>query len=427
MVNRSALRILVVGATGFLGERIASGLAAAGHEVLRGERDPAGRQDAIRVDFTQDELPNDWLPRLGSIDVVVNAIGILRERGRQSFAALHGRGPAALFLGCVRAGVGKVIQISALGAAPDAASAYHRSKAQADALLGTLPLRWVIVQPSLVFGAGGASATLLCGLATLPLVPLPGDGSQRVQPIHVDDLVRAVVRLAERPDWDGTRIPAVGPEPLTLRALLAGLRAQLGLRRPAFVSVPMPTVRALAQLARFRRDALLDPDTLGMLLQGNVASPGRIAEVLGTLPRPLESFVPASEARSLATAGRLIWLLPLLRGAVAILWIGSGIVSLGVYPVEASYALLERIGIAGLVAPVVLYGAAALDIVLGAAVYVVRRRRWLWRLQIAVIVVYSTIIAVALPEFWGHPFAPMLKNLPLLAALALLHELDGDG
>ena len=169
-----------------------------------------------------DELPNDWLPRLSAIDVVVNAIGILRERGRQSFAALHGRGPAALFLGCVRAGVGKVIQISALGAAPDAASAYHRSKAQADALLGTLPLRWVIVQPSLVFGAGGASATLLSGLATLPLVPLPGDGSQRVQPIHVDDLVRAVVRLAERPDWDGTRIPAVGPEPLTLRALLRG-------------------------------------------------------------------------------------------------------------------------------------------------------------------------------------------------------------
>ena len=275
------------------------------------------------------------MPRLSDIDVVVNAIGILRERGRQSFAALHGRGPAALFLGCVRAGVGKVIQISALGAAPDAASAYHRSKAQADALLGTLPLRWVIVQPSLVFGAGGASATLLCGLATLPLVPLPGDGSQRVQPIHVDDLVRAVVRLAERPDWDGTRIPAVGPEPLTLRALLAGLRAQLGLRRSAFVSVPMPTVRALAQLARFRRDALLDPDTLGMLLQGNVASPGRIAEVLGKLPRPLESFVPASEARSLAIAGRLSWLLPLLRGAVAILWIGSGIVSLGVYPVEA--------------------------------------------------------------------------------------------
>ena len=191
--------------------------------------------------------------------------------------------------------------------------------------------------------------------------------------------------------------------------------------------MPMATVRAAAQLGRFRRDALLDPDTLGMLIQGNVASAAHIAEVIGKLPRPVESFVTATEARALATAGRLSWLLPLLRGAVAILWIGSGIVSLGVYPVEASYVLLERIGIGGLFAPIVLYGAAALDIVLGVAVYVVRRRRWLWRLQIAVIAAYSTIIAIALPEFWWHPFAPMLKNLPLLAALALLHELDGDG
>jgi len=74
-----------------------------------------------------------------------------------------------------------------------------------------------------------------------------------------------------------------------------------------------------------------------------------------------------------------------------------------------------------------LYGAALLDIAFGLAVYLVRRRRWLWRLQIGVVVTYSAIIALALPEFWLHPFAPMLKNLPLLAALVLLHELDDDG
>ena len=146
-MNHKALRILVIGATGFIGERIASGLAAAGHEVLHGQRDSAGRKDAVHVDFTRDELPADWLTRLGGVDVVINVVGILRERGPQSFAAVHSRGPAALFLDCLRAGVGKVIQVSALGAEPDAASAYHRSKAQADALLATLPLRWVIVQP----------------------------------------------------------------------------------------------------------------------------------------------------------------------------------------------------------------------------------------------------------------------------------------
>jgi uncharacterized protein YbjT (DUF2867 family) len=421
------LRVLVVGATGFLGARIAAALAAAGHDVIRGQRDPAGRPDAIGVDFTRDDRADEWVPRLRGIDLVVNAVGILRERGEQSFAALHERGPAALFRGASRAGVGKIVQISALGAERGAASAYHRSKAAADALLVTLPLRWVIVQPSLVFGAGGTSATLLCRLATLPLVPLPGDGGQHVQPIHVNDLAEAVVRLAERPDWDGALIAATGPAPVELRALLGSLRVPLRLPPARFLSVPMALVAAAARLGRFRNEALLDPDTLGMLVRDNVGSPGRIAEVLGRAPRPVEAFVAPPEATSLATAGRLAWLLPLLRAAVALLWIASGVVSLGLYPVEESYLLLARAGIAGALAPLALYGAAALDLALGIAVYAVRHRRWLWRLQIGVILAYSAIIALALPEFWLHPFAPMVKNVPLLAALAVLHELDDDG
>ena len=69
-------------------------------------------------------------------------------------------------------------------------------------------------------------------------------------------------------------------------------------------------------------------------------------------------------------------------------------------------------------------GAAALDIALGVAIYLVRRRRWLWRMQIALILGYSAIIAVWLPELWLHPFGPLLKNLPMLAAILVLHELE---
>jgi hypothetical protein len=53
-----------------------------------------------------------------------------------------------------------------------------------------------------------------------------------------------------------------------------------------------------------------------------------------------------------------------------------------------------------------------------------RRRRWLWRLQIAVILVYTAIITIALPEYWLHPFGPVLKNVPLLALVVALHELE---
>ena len=61
---------------------------------------------------------------------------------------------------------------------------------------------------------------------------------------------------------------------------------------------------------------------------------------------------------------------------------------------------------------------------LGVAIFVLPRRRWLWRAQIALIAIYSVVIAWRLPEFWLHPFGPLLKNIPLVAAIILLHELD---
>jgi hypothetical protein len=73
-----------------------------------------------------------------------------------------------------------------------------------------------------------------------------------------------------------------------------------------------------------------------------------------------------------------------------------------------------------------LYGAASLDLVLGALVFVLAAdaRRWLWRTQAALIVVYSALIAWRLPGFWIHPYGPMLKNIPLLAGLVLLDTLE---
>jgi hypothetical protein len=72
-----------------------------------------------------------------------------------------------------------------------------------------------------------------------------------------------------------------------------------------------------------------------------------------------------------------------------------------------------------------LYGAALFDIGLGIATLVLARRRVLWLVQIALVLVYTAIISVRLPEFWLEPFGPVTKNVPLLAALWLLYELDG--
>jgi len=427
VVNASPRRtVLLLGATGFIGERLRAALEDAGNEVVcgvRAERTVAGCR-SIDVDYTRDSSPAAWLPRLEGVDVVVNAIGILRETGSASFEALHVDAPTALFRACVQAGVRKVIQISALGADVHAMSRYHISKKRGDDQLAALPLQWVIVQPSLVFGEGGRSSALLTRLAALPLVPLPGDGGQHVQPIHVDDLTTAIVRLIETNEHDRQRIAAVGPGPVTLRELLGALRRALGLGNPRFVTIPMALVRAAAAAGERIRGVLLDREALGMLLRGNVASPARITAALGRPPRPVESFIPPHAARAFADEARLAWLLPLLRATIGFVWIATAIVSLGVYPVADSYALLARVGLTGAAATVALYGAALVDLAFGIGVFVLRDRRWLWRAQMALIVGYSVVIAIALPEYWVHPFGPLLKNLPLFVAILVLHEFE---
>jgi hypothetical protein len=233
--------------------------------------------------------------------------------------------------------------------------------------------------------------------------------------------------LVERTGPGGT-LALVGPAPLTFRAFLLTLRAALGLPPTRTVAVPWPLLRASAWLAAPLPRSLLDRDTLAMLARGNVADAHDTAALLGQAPRPVSTFVAPAQAPALRIRARLAWLLPLLRASVALVWIDTGIVSLGLFPVEQSYALLERTGVPAALAPSMLAAAALLDLALGVLVFVLHgaQRRVLWRAQIGLMLFYSIVIAVRLPEFWLHPYGPMVKNLPLLAVLVLLDVLEPE-
>ena len=113
-----------------------------------------------------------------------------------------------------------------------------------------------------------------------------------------------------------------------------------------------------------------------------------------------------------------------LRFSIAFVWIAAGVVSLGLYPVDASLALLAPLGLSGTPAYAALYAGAALDLALGVATLVLPHRRWLWRLQAAVILAYTAIITWFLPEQWLHPFGAVVKNVPILAAIYVLHHAE---
>ena len=182
--------------------------------------------------------------------------------------------------------------------------------------------------------------------------------------------------------------------------------------------MPGPIASLLARL----RLGWLDPEALRMLNRGNTADPAITARLLGRPARAPDTFIddPAAE-RAQAKLG---WLLPMLRGSIALVWIITAAVSAGLYPVEQSYALLQRTGVPTDLAPLMLYGAVGLDLLLGLATIMLKRRRWLWIAQLALIGFYSVVIAVKLPEFLLHPYGPLIKNLPMLAAIWLLFELE---
>ena len=114
-------------------------------------------------------------------------------------------------------------------------------------------------------------------------------------------------------------------------------------------------------------------------------------------------------------------MLAFLRFCMGVMWIVTGIVSIWVYPVADSFELLARTGVPPILQPLALYGAGALDILLGILCFVPYRRRLVWLVQIALITFYTVTITLKLPEFWLHPYGPILKNLPILAALFLLY------
>lgn len=409
-------RVLIVGGTGFIGRHLAVALREAGHEV-----EVLGRRGLDLAHTGEDEM----VGRLRSADVVINAAGLVRDQGRNSMRAVHAEGARRLFRACERAGIGRVIHLSALGAAADGATAYQATKGVAEAALASTGLDGCVLRPSVVIGAGGASTMTLSALAALPLVPRIGPGIWRVQPIHVDDLCDLVGRLVAMPGHLPRRIDVVGPEAMNTDTLTAILRHWLGLPSPRWLPVPEWLLRIIAVIGGVVMDGPLNRDVLTMLKGGNTADVAGIVAALGRAPRPLAQALarhPAGEAER--GHARLFFIRPALRLSLAFLWIATGLLSLGLYPLADSLRLLGDLGIRGALAEVALYGGGALDLALGLLLLFRLRPTLVGASMLAFMLAYGLLAAGLPAEYWLHPFAPLLKNLPIAAATLAMMALE---
>jgi uncharacterized protein YbjT (DUF2867 family) len=428
------VRILLTGANGFIGGHLLAGLIQRGHTIVAAVRSPhrLARQwlgvEAIAADFNRDVSPDVWLPRLAGVDAVVNCAGVLHGGRGQNMAAIHATTPIALFDACVKARIAKVVQISAISA--DADTDYARTKKQADDHLLALPLDGTVLRPSLVYGDGSYGGTsALRGLAGLPLVtPLIGDDGAAFRPLHVDDLVETVARVLEADCFSHKVLEPVGPERLTTGQVVARYRSWLGLAPALRVSIPLPFMRAVAALADAAGGGPMGSAGLRQLLAGNAGRQpdGFFAKAIGFVPAAMNVRLARRPAQTQDLwNARLYFLRPLLRLALALMWLGSATV--GVLAVPHQYAGVDgAITGLGLDPRTIALLFSAADLVIGLALLLRWRPRWLGVAQLVLVAGYTAGLSFLAPGLWLDPFGGLLKNLPILAAISLWMVLEEE-
>ncbi|MGY8623995.1 NAD-dependent epimerase/dehydratase family protein [Chromobacterium violaceum] len=277
------MRVLLLGASGFIGRHVAAGLRGMGHQP----RSPCRAE----VDLTRPE--RGWAGWLDGVDAVINAAGLLRERRPGELEAAHHLGPLHLARLARERGIRRWVQLSALGAAEAADTLFLASKGRGDAALLASGLDVAVARPSLVHGAGGASSRLLLALSRLPVWPLPEGGEYRVQPVAADEAAEGLRKLAEN-DVCGV-VDFVGAEQASLADYLRQLRRQQGIASPARVwTLPGRWADGLAACGARVPGCLFDRDSLRMLRQGSIADAGGFAALLGRRPLSFREFGAAA-------------------------------------------------------------------------------------------------------------------------------------
>ena len=285
------MKIAITGATGFVGNAVLRRLLRRGHEVRALVRDPnqGGRlRDLGAVECVAGSLDDQDAVRalVAGTDAVIHLVGIIVEKGPQTFQRVHVEGTERLVAAARAAGVPRFVHMSALGARPDAgATSYHRTKAAGEDAVRGAGLSHVILRPALIAGAGNVPLEMMVRLIRFaPAVPVVGDGRYLLQPVWIEDVAEAFAVAVERADLAGT-FEIAGPEQLSWDRMLDELETALSVRRLR-VHVPLPIVRLGALAGQLAPDlAPITPDQLQMLLEGNVTSANAITSTFGVTPR----------------------------------------------------------------------------------------------------------------------------------------------
>lgn len=287
--------IVVFGGSGFIGRYVVKALCKRGKRVRVPMRRPhLGADLRVLGDVGQVQLmqanvryPESVAAALEGADGVVNLIGLLSEKGKQTFSDIQAKGASAIAEAAKARGVTRFVQVSAIGADANSKSAYGRTKAEAEMAVRAAVPTATVLRPSIVFGPEDGFFNRFADMAKFaPALPLIGGGRTRFQPVYVQDVAEAVANALDTDTARGKTYELGGPRVYTFKELLEFILTTIHRKRglaplPFFLAQPMGSAADFV----FRFNPFADPpltgDQVEMLKRDNVV--GVSGEKVGTL------------------------------------------------------------------------------------------------------------------------------------------------
>ena len=305
------MKIVIFGGSGFIGRHLVKALAASErHHVIVPTRDRERAKSLIVLPATDviaytPSLLHSVSPYLDDADVVVNLIGVLNESNDGEFVRVHNEFARLLCNACVTKKIPRIIHISAINTTMNAPSEYLRSKAAAEEIIRGASLRYVIIRPAVVFGAGDSLTSLFIKIAKkFPLMALPC-ATAIMQPIAVEDVVAVIKHAIETSDEDNKTLTIAGPEEMTLLQIVNASLAAAAINRrviglnPLLSYITAAIMEAIPGINILSRDNCLSASLPAITSQNDAA---RIVGVLTTLTAYLAKQYDSHPANAIIRA-----------------------------------------------------------------------------------------------------------------------------
>ncbi len=300
--------VTVFGGSGFVGRQVVRVLARRGWRIraavrrpdLAGSLQPCGNPGQIVAVQANIRREHRWsIERaVDGADAVVNLVGLLAQGGKQTFDDVMADGAHMIAEAAKSAGIGSMVQVSAIGADANSTSGYARAKASGESAVLTALPQSVVLRPSVMFGPDDDFFNRLGFLASLsPVLPLIGGGKTRFQPVFVRDVAEAIADAVEGKAKAGTIYELGGPEVKTFRECVEAVLTATH-RKRLLVPLPFGLAKFQAKFLQLLPKPLLTEDQVELLKSDNVVSDAAVAEGrtfagLGITPTSIEAELDA--------------------------------------------------------------------------------------------------------------------------------------